>query len=93
MGDFYLDPSEVTVRANEPIQFVTANVGEERHRVSVRLLGTDDRVNMETANPGEATTYEMTFTTPGVYEMWCSFTTNGLSHRDAGMLGTITVVG
>ena len=92
MGDFYLNPSASTVKANEPVQFVTPNVGGERHRVSYRLMGSDERVNGVTAGPGEVTVFDMTFPSAGVYEIWCSFTTNGVAHLDSGMSGAITVV-
>jgi len=91
MGDFYITPSDVVVRANEPVEFVTANVGELRHRVSFQLVGTEERTDLPTANPAEATTAAMTFTVPGTYEMFCPFTGGGIDHRANGMLGTLTV--
>ncbi len=93
MGDYYFSPSAITVKVNEPIQFVLPNLGTERHRVLFQIEGAADRVRSdEDAGLGEIVVLNQTFTVPGVYRMWCSFATDGVSHRDLGMNGTLTVV-
>jgi plastocyanin len=92
MGDYDFRPSAVTVRANEPIRFVLPNVGADRHRVNFALPGSDDRVRSDATGGGGTVILDTTFTVPGVYEMWCSVSTDGVSHRDLGMVGTLTVV-
>jgi plastocyanin len=92
MADYEFRPGAVTVRANEPIRFVLPNVGSDRHRVNFALPGSDDRVRSDDTPGGGTVILDATFTMPGVYEMWCSVSTDGVSHRDRGMLGTLTVV-
>jgi plastocyanin len=88
--DFRFVPSDMTVRANQPIRFVFMNNGAERHRLNVG--GFDDRWRSEDPGPGDMTTLDAVFTQPGVYEVWCSSVTDAGNHRALGMEGTLTVV-
>ena len=90
-GDYYFSPSDIVVAVGQPVEFVATNVGEDRHRVNFQMEGSDDRVRSDDAGPGGVITLETTFTVPGVYQMWCSAATDGVSHRDMGMVGTLTV--
>jgi plastocyanin len=92
MDDYRFVPGEITVRVNEPVEFVLTNVGADRHRVNFALPGSDDRVRSDDAMGGEMRTLSTAFPVAGRYEMWCSVSTDGVSHRDLGMVGTLTVV-
>jgi plastocyanin len=92
MGDYYFSPSSISVKANEPIQFVAPNIGSDRHRLNFQMAGSDERVRSDDTGEGGIVMLTQTFTTPGVYQMWCSAATDGVSHRDLGMTGTLTVV-
>lgn len=92
MDDYAFRPNAVTVRANEPVRFVLPNAGADRHRVNFQMPGSDDRVRSDDTGGGGTIILDTTFTVPGVYDMWCSTSTDGVSHRDLGMLGTLTVL-
>jgi plastocyanin len=82
-------PQHLAVRANEPVRFVVKNEGEERHRYVI--AGHGETWRSSDPQRGETTTLDATFATPGVYQVWCSVGSG--SHKDAGMVGAITVVG
>ncbi|HZT07245.1 MAG TPA: cupredoxin domain-containing protein [Chloroflexota bacterium] len=91
MIEYQFDPGEFVVKAGQPVQFVLTNNGTERHRFNVGGFG--DRWRSSDPEPGDSTTLDVTFTEPGVYEVWCSVATpDGQPHRSLGMEGTLTVV-
>jgi plastocyanin len=90
--DYHYDPPDLVVNANEPIQFVMPNIGADRHRLNFQMEGSDERVRSDDTGGGGVVVVTHTFTVPGVYQMWCSATTDGVSHRDLGMVGTLTVL-
>lgn len=90
MGDYWFAPAEIVVHANQPVQFISANVGAERHRLDFAAFG--ERWRGQETQSGESATFEISFALPGVYEMWCPYSTDGVPHRSLGMEGTLVVL-
>jgi outer membrane protein assembly factor BamB/plastocyanin len=81
MVDIAFDPSEFTIKSNTPTEVDLSNSGALPHNFSIDKL--DNSVDL---GPGKATTF--TIDAPaGTYEYYC----NVPGHKDAGMVGTLTV--
>jgi uncharacterized cupredoxin-like copper-binding protein len=81
MVDIAFDPSEFTIKSNTPTEVDLSNSGALPHNFSIDKL--DIGVDL---GPGKATTF--TIDAPaGTYEYYC----NVPGHKDAGMVGTLTV--
>lgn len=81
MHDIYFDPAEVSIPANTPVKFVLPNQGAAVHDFSIDALGVS-----VTVNPGE--TGEVVINAPaGTYDFYCNIP----GHKDAGMVGKLTV--
>ncbi|HET9661851.1 MAG TPA: PQQ-binding-like beta-propeller repeat protein [Thermomicrobiales bacterium] len=81
MVDIAFDPSELTISADTPTQVDLSNSGVLPHNFSIDELD----ISVDLA-PGKATTF--TIDAPaGTYEYYC----NVPGHKDAGMVGTLTV--
>ncbi|MGD9711597.1 MAG: cupredoxin domain-containing protein [Thermomicrobiales bacterium] len=79
--DIYFDPSEVTIPADTDVTFQLRNDGAAPHNFSIDELD----ISIDQA-PGEA--HEIVINSPaGTYEFYC----NVPGHREAGMVGTLTV--
>jgi uncharacterized cupredoxin-like copper-binding protein/mono/diheme cytochrome c family protein len=81
MHDIYFDPAEATIPANTPVKVILPNQGAAVHDFSIDALGIS-----VTVNPGE--TGEVMISAPaGEYEFYCNIP----GHKDAGMVGKLTV--
>ncbi len=81
MHDIYFDPAEMTIPANSPVKVILPNEGAAVHDFSIDALGI-----AVTVNPGE--TGEVVINAPaGEYEFYCNIP----GHKDAGMVGKLTV--
>ncbi len=81
MHDIYFDPAEMTIPANTPVKVILPNEGAAVHDFSIDALGI-----AVTVNPGE--TGEVVINAPaGEYEFYCNIP----GHKDAGMVGKLTV--
>jgi plastocyanin/mono/diheme cytochrome c family protein len=81
MHDIYFDPAELTIPANTPVKVILPNQGAAVHDFSIDALGI-----AVTVNPGE--TGEVVINAPaGEYEFYCNIP----GHKDAGMVGKLTV--
>ncbi|MGE3798803.1 MAG: cupredoxin domain-containing protein, partial [Thermomicrobiales bacterium] len=79
--DIFFDPTEITIPANTDVTFNLPNEGAAPHNFSIDELD----ISVDQA-AGE--TYEISVNAPpGTYEYYC----NVPGHREAGMVGTLTV--
>ncbi|MFT4041266.1 MAG: cupredoxin domain-containing protein [Thermomicrobiales bacterium] len=80
--DIYFDPKEMTIPANTDVKIILPNDGVTMHDFSIDELNIQQDIQ-----PGE--TQEITINAPaGTYEFYC----NVPGHKEAGMIGTLTVV-
>ena len=81
LEDIFFDPKEITIPANTPVEFDLQNVGAAPHDFSIDALKISQAVE-----PGESA--KVTINAPaGTYEYYC----NVPGHKEAGMVGTLTV--
>ena len=81
LEDIFFDPKEVTIPANTPIEFDLPNTGASPHDFSIDALKISVAVE-----PGD--TGKVVINAPaGTYEYYC----NVPGHKEAGMVGTLTV--
>lgn len=79
--DIYFDPAEVTIPADADVLFLLANEGAAPHNFAIDELD----ISVDQA-PDES--YEVVINAPpGEYEFYC----NVPGHREAGMVGMLTV--
>jgi uncharacterized cupredoxin-like copper-binding protein len=79
--DIFFDPDEVTIAADTDVTFSLPNEGAAPHNFSIDEL----EISLDQA-PGEE--HEVVINAPaGEYEFYC----NVPGHREAGMVGTLTV--
>jgi uncharacterized cupredoxin-like copper-binding protein len=82
--DIAFVPTELTIQAaDEPVTITMKNTGAALHNFAIDALNIDVDVN-----PGE--TVEIVIpagTAPGTYDFYC----NVPGHKEAGMVGTLTV--
>ncbi len=79
--DIYFEPEAVAIPADTDVTFVLPNEGVTAHNFSIDALG----ISVDQA-PGQ--TYEEVINaSAGEYEYYC----NVPGHREAGMVGTLTV--
>ncbi len=88
LSEWSIDARHLVVKANQPIRLVLKNSGQLPHALSVSVQG--EEWTSERAAAGASVVWEVSFSAPGVYQMWCPVG-NG-RHKDQGMVGTITVV-
>jgi uncharacterized cupredoxin-like copper-binding protein/mono/diheme cytochrome c family protein len=79
--DIYFEPKEVTIPANTDVTVSLPNAGAAPHNFSVDDLG----ISVDIA-PG-ATEQVVINAPPGTYEFYCNIP----GHKEAGMVGTLTV--
>jgi uncharacterized cupredoxin-like copper-binding protein len=90
VDEWSVNPRHIVVKANQPVRFVITNSGTtEDHDFAVAGMGMDPIASARVA-PGGTVTLDAVFTAPGTYQTWC--TRSGGRHKDAGMVGTLTVV-
>jgi len=81
MHDIYFDPTTISITADTPTEIHFVNEGAAVHDFSIDALGIK-----VVLNPGESAT-ETIEAPAGDYEYYCSIP----GHKDAGMVGTLTV--
>lgn len=81
-GDLFFDPKEFTIAANTDVQVTITNGGALAHDFVIDELG----VKTALLNPGESVTITIN-AAAGSYTFYCSVP----GHREAGMVGTLTV--
>ena len=89
LTEWALTPSEVVVAAGSAVRFVVTNAGALPHALSVE----GDGFYAESAAVGsnQTTRLEVTFTVPGVYDLFCPVAAG--QHRALGQEGLLTVTG
>ena len=103
MTEFGFQPSEFSVRAGQPVRMTLVNGGTLEHDFSIMEFpmemtsnepaghemgsGMEPALHMS-AMAGESGMTEFTPTAPGGYEFFCSVE----GHKEAGMVGTMTVL-
>ena len=80
LGEFYFEPSTVTIPAGTTVRLILTNVGSIPHTFTVSELNID-----VTLNPGETVEIEVTVEEAGEFELVCRF------HIAQGMVGTFVV--
>lgn len=81
MVDIAFKPNTATIPANTPVKFVLKNTGALPHNFSIDKL----HISVD-VDPGK--TGEVTINAPaGTYQFYC----NVPGHKEAGMVGTLTV--
>jgi nitrite reductase (NO-forming) len=83
-SEFKFSPATLQVAAGRQLTLTLANEGTMEHDLTIDALG----VKL-VAKPGTLTKGEFTFDKPGTYDYYCSIP----GHKEAGMRGSITVVG
>jgi LPXTG-motif cell wall-anchored protein len=91
LADFSISPNPITVRAGEKVIFTGNNTAQRNHDLHIEgqgvvfeiVPGSDMHIP-----PGQTAMGEMTFNTPGTYQMWCPVG----NHRGMGMDGTFVVL-
>jgi uncharacterized cupredoxin-like copper-binding protein len=91
LADFTISPNPITVRAGEKVIFTGNNMGQRNHDLHIEgpgvafeiVPGSDMHIP-----PGQTAMGEMTFNTPGTYQMWCPVG----NHREMGMEGSFVVL-
>ena len=88
--EFSLDPAQVTVPLNTPVQFTVKNTGKVVHNLKFELpsASIEQTLFAQNLQPGETGTGTFTFTQAGSWEMYCPVD----GHESAGMKGTVMVV-
>ena len=83
LRDFAFAPNQLTAKAGEPVTLSLKNTGTQPHDLSLADLG----VRSPVVAAGQ--TVAFTFTPPraGTFQ----FTCDQLGHKEAGMVGTLTV--
>ena len=91
LGEFYFDPDSLSTVAGQTTRFQLTDAGAINH---VMVVESQDGTEMRspTVRPGEPVSWEVTFDTPGTYEVYCSFNVQGVLHKDLGMVATLEVL-
>lgn len=88
LTDYKLEPSELTIRPGK-VAFTLINKGTVRHNLRLKIGEKDLKLNNQ-AKAGETITTELDLVA-GEYDMSCSSTEGGGSHREKNMVGKLTV--
>lgn len=83
MGDFFYDPSAVTVKAGR-VRFALSNVGQTAHRFAITGQGVN--TSSKNVGAGREGVLELDLA-PGTYKMGCTLG----DHEKRGSVGQITV--
>ncbi|MDF3041594.1 MAG: hypothetical protein K0Q71_4300, partial [Thermomicrobiales bacterium] len=79
--DIFFEPDEITIPADSDVTFTLPNEGAAPHNFSIDELGID-------VDQAPGATEQIVVNAPaGTYEFYC----NVPGHREAGMVGTLTV--
>jgi uncharacterized cupredoxin-like copper-binding protein len=87
--EWAIDAPQIVVTAGQPIHFNLSNTAQGQHALTIS--GQFQEWTSDSLLGGESVTWVTTLDTPGVYQIWCPLG-NNMSHRDRGMIGTLTVV-
>ena len=106
-GDFVYNVPSITVRAGEPVLLTIKNTGELEHDFVIEKINVETKVVQDggskehhahgleanydlhiSTQVGQTSVIEFTAAEPGTYQFFCSVQ----GHREAGMLGELTVV-
>jgi uncharacterized cupredoxin-like copper-binding protein len=79
--DIFFEPKEVTIAANTDVTVTLPNEGAAAHNFSI------DELNIDVDIAPGATEQVVINAPPGEYEFYC----NVPGHKEAGMVGTLTV--
>ena len=79
--DIFFEPKNVTIPANTDVTFTLSNEGAAAHNFSI------DALNISQDLPPGETKEVVINAAPGTYEFYC----NVPGHKEAGMVGTLTV--
>lgn len=88
LTNYKLDPSEITVKPGK-VEFTLVNKGDVRHNLRLKMGDKDLKLNNQ-AKAGETIKTEVDLVA-GEYDMSCSSTEGGGSHREKGMVGKLIV--
>ena len=80
--DIAFEPTKFTIPANTDVTVTITNDGALQHDFYIDDL----KIESDLLNHGDSTTVTIN-AAPGTYEYYCSVT----GHREAGMVGTLTV--
>lgn len=81
-NEFSFTPSEITLKAGQPVKLVAKNVGTVQHDLHIPALN----VSINAVGVGQQKTAEFTPSKPGEYRMECQVPGH------VTMVGTVTVV-
>ncbi|MBI4492208.1 MAG: cupredoxin domain-containing protein [Chloroflexi bacterium] len=88
LTEWSINGRDLVVSANQPVRLLLKNTGRFPHSLTVG--GHNEELASERVDPGKSTAWDVTFSAPGIYQIWCPVG-NG-RHWDQGMTGTLTVV-
>ena len=88
LTDFKMEPSELTLKPGK-VEFTLINKGTVRHNLRLKIGENDLKLNNQ-AKAGETVKTEVDLLA-GEYDMSCSSTESGGSHREKGMVGKLRV--
>jgi len=80
--EFRFDPNTITVKVGQPVRVLVTNTGALEHTFTINDLGVDEPTPI-----GQTVTVEFTPTQSGTFELVCTVP----GHKEAGMVGTVTV--
>lgn len=90
LNEWSIDGRNLAVTASTTIRLMVNNAGQFGHALAISGQG-NEWVSSNLAR-GESLAWEITVDKPGVYQVWCPIASEGRpSHRDQGMVGTLTV--
>jgi plastocyanin len=87
LTEWALTPAHITVPVGRTIRFLAINIGVLPHALAVE--GDDLYEESETVGAGQTAPLEITFTIPGVYDIYCPVGAG--QHRDLGQEGRLVV--
>jgi len=80
--DIKWDPTTITVKANQPVVITIQNTGTLKHNFTLQDFGVNQDVD-----PGKTETVTFTPNKTGSFQFFCNIP----GHKEAGMVGTLTV--
>jgi plastocyanin len=87
LDEWTLLPARISVPVGRTIRLMAANAGALAHALAVEGDGT--YAESEVLGSGQVGTLELTFTTPGTYDLYCPL--NAGQHRALGQEGVLVV--
>jgi FtsP/CotA-like multicopper oxidase with cupredoxin domain/uncharacterized cupredoxin-like copper-binding protein len=84
LSEFAIEPSGITVPADQPVVFTVMNHGQASHTFAVDAAGTTYETDL--IDPGATATLDVPALGAGSYAAYCTVA----GHKDLGMLATVT---